>query len=227
MDNINCSAYIDNIKFEREFVCGKTNLLFLSIQYFCVHICNSQTAEDIINRTIQRQVRHFYKNAADIILTEAYVHYLETVKNDYPFNNYEAYLVYNITLNDNCYLSFYKDDYQYTGGAHGMTIRSSDTYNLCSGKKIPLCSYFDRGTKYKELLINLIQMQAEENYIANPGIYFENYKELIAENFNAESYYLTENSISIYYQQYEIAPYSSGIIVFDIPYSIAACPPSC
>jgi hypothetical protein len=92
---------------------------------------------------------------------------------------------------------------------------------------IPLCAYFDSKTNYKELLINLIQMQAEENYIANLGIYFENYKDLIAENFNPQSYFLTEKSISIYYQQYEIAPYSTGIVVFEIPYSVAACPPSC
>lgn len=35
---------------------------------------------------------------------------------------------YTITYNDNCFLSYYNDKYEYTGGAHGMTVRSLNTF---------------------------------------------------------------------------------------------------
>jgi len=226
MNNEICTASVDKLKFEREFVYDKILLLKLTMQYFKVNISKRSTSEYKINNYIQKQTEEFYKYASETLIKQAYIQYQDSIKNGFPFNNYEAMLVYNITLNNYCFFSFYSDKYEYTGGAHGLTTKSSATFNLCNGKKIPLFAYFDTKN-YQELLIKLIQMIAEENYIANPGIYFENYKELISENFNPESYFLTENSISIYYQQYEIAPYSTGIVVFEIPYSVAACPPSC
>ena len=49
--------------------------------------------------------------------------------------------------------------------------------------------------------------------------YFENYKELINKTFNPNSFYCTPEGISVYYQQYDIAPYSSGIREFLMPYT--------
>lgn len=46
--------------------------------------------------------------------------------------------------------------------------------------------------------------------------YFENYCELVLETFRLENYYIIPNGIVIYFQQYDIAPYSSGIPIFYI-----------
>jgi hypothetical protein len=61
-----------------------------------------------------------------------------------------------------------------------------------------------------------------------PGIYFDDYKKLIVENFNPQSFIITPDSLDFYYQQYDIAPYASGIIVFSIPYEDLGIPkPHC
>ena len=50
--------------------------------------------------------------------------------------------------------------------------------------------------------------------------YFENYSALVKENFNPKSFYLEDRGVIIYFQTYEIAPYSSGIREFLLPYGI-------
>jgi hypothetical protein len=56
---------------------------------------------------------------------------------------------------------------------------------------------------------------------------YDDYKPLIIKNFDKSSFYLSPEGITIYYQQYDIAPYSSGIAEFTIPYSIIGWRPDC
>ena len=39
---------------------------------------------------------------------------------------------------------------------------------------------------------------------------------MVIDNFNPKSFFITNKGVSVYYQQYDIAPYSSGIRVFEI-----------
>ena len=48
---------------------------------------------------------------------------------------------------------------------------------------------------------------------------FDDYPELLRSTFQAGNFYLTPEGIVIYYQQYDIAPYSSGITEFLLPFS--------
>ena len=77
------------------------------------------------------------------------------------------------------------------------------------------------------MLIQEIIAQAEENLKENPFIYFDDYKNLIIKNFNPHSFYMSPDGITIYYQQYDIAPYSTGIVEFTIPYTKIGWFPSC
>lgn len=119
---------------------------------------------------------------------------------------------YTITKNMNSLLSAYFDQYEFTGGAHGNTLRSSVTWNLNTGRILSMSDLCNPQVVLGEIL-ELARIQAKEN----PYLYFENYEELIISNFNEEHFYLTPNGISVFYQQYEIGPYASGIIVFEIP----------
>jgi hypothetical protein len=52
---------------------------------------------------------------------------------------------------------------------------------------------------------------------SNP-VYFENYAELVNENFKPSHFYLSKDGVVIYFQQYDIAPYATGMPSFTIPY---------
>lgn len=57
------------------------------------------------------------------------------------------------------------------------------------------------------------QIQSGENY------YFDNYEQNVEDTLNEDNFYITLLGLMIYFQQYDIAPYSSGIPQFLIPYS--------
>ncbi len=141
--------------------------------------------------------------------------YLHDIENDFPVRVFEGLQVFKLTYNKACIISLYFDNYEYTGGAHGLTSRSSQTWNLQTGEMLELSQLFADSFDYKSYLIQQIIEQIKEN----PDIYFDNYEELVVQNFNENSFYCTPEGLVIYYQQYDIAPYSSGIREFLLAYN--------
>jgi hypothetical protein len=148
----------------------------------------------------------------------AMVEYEYSVANNYPIHQFEAYVDYTITYNQNCYLSLYFDQYEYAGGAHGLTVRYSDTWDLPKSKRVELAEMFPHRTHFREFIIETIDKQIETEIQTGNAMYFENYAQLVNENFKANNFYLTKDGVILYFQQYDIAPYAAGIPTFLIPY---------
>lgn len=154
--------------------------------------------------------------------------YEYSIANGFPVRTYEAIIDYTVTYNQNCALSLYFDKYEYTGGAHGNTIRTSDSWDLEDEKSIKLIDLFPQNILYEEYIFKIVNEQIVNQIDAGNNIYFENYQQLMIENFDKDNFYLTEEGVVIFYQQYDIAPYSSGILTFTIPYSDGiVVPPIC
>ena len=116
-------------------------------------------------------------------------------KNNFPFFNYELISNYTITYNKDSIISLF-----------------SDIYTLCTILNHDCSSFL---LILKEILHQIqTQLSDDSNY------YFEDYASLIIENFNFEQFYLIDNNLAIFFQQYDIAPYSSGIPVFLIDMNI-------
>ncbi|MDD2418360.1 MAG: DUF3298 and DUF4163 domain-containing protein [Oscillospiraceae bacterium] len=226
MRNPNSSAIITMRETKQDFYFNRTTVLSLSISRPEVILVNNPRAQSLINRRYYTQANSFYRMASTTMYRQAVRFYRESIRNGFPFHPFEAVMNYDITFNKDCHLSSYYDRYQYTGGAHGSTIRASDTFSLKTGRRLPLSHFFRSGFNYRGFLLGQIIKQADLNMQSQP-IYFENYRELIVQYFNPASYFLSPEGINIYYQQYEIAPYASGIIVFTIPYGGALRNPSC
>lgn len=209
------------------FKLQNTTLLTTSIKSFRVVMEDNKKAAEKINCRLWENMQAFLKNTEQTLLPSALADFKNSVQNGYPFNGYEAVLNYTLTYNQNCYLSYFYDDYSYTGGAHGNTVRASDTFYLPQGREVMLRNFFGVNEDYRIKVLKHIVKQAEQNMAENPGVYFENYQSLIVKNFDENSFYLTANGIVVYFQQYEIAPYSTGIVEFLIPNQMLTYPPVC
>ncbi|WMJ87514.1 DUF3298 and DUF4163 domain-containing protein [Anaerocolumna sp. MB42-C2] len=166
------------------------------------------------------QVMKLYQMAMD--------DYENSIANDFPVHEYEVYVEYNVTYNNNCTLSLYFDRYEYTGGAHGMTYRSSDTWNLQKGIRLELSDFFPDMENYTVSIQKDILGKIEDEQKKDNTMFFTDYADLVKENFNTKNFYLSNEGVVIYFQLYEIAPYASGIQTFTIPYSSEkAVEPSC
>lgn len=212
------SAHIDIREIQKKFTYEDTVVLDVDIAYPEITLRDSPIVQNRINRHYRQQADRFFIYASKRLYADAVQFYIDAQKNGFPFHAFDAVMEYEVTRNEGCRLSAYYDRYTYTGGAHGATIRASDSWDLRTGRRIALSSLFARGSRYRRLIIEQIQAQADKNMAENPNIYFEDYRTLIIEHFNPESYFMTPEGLGFYYQQYEIAPYSSGIIVFEIPY---------
>ncbi|MFA6860749.1 MAG: DUF3298 and DUF4163 domain-containing protein, partial [Clostridia bacterium] len=201
------------------------NILYVEINNYTITL-NNLTTENSVNSVLNKQANDFFEYASKKLYSQALEAYKDSIQNDFPFHTYEAYLNYTLTYNQNCYLSDYYDNYQYTGGAHGNTVRKSNTWNLQTGQLVPLFWFF-QSVNYENMIIDYIIKLADKNIAENPGIYFDNYAELIRETFDRNNFYLSKDGIVIYFNQYEIAPYSSGIIEFVVPYEMLSNEPTC
>lgn len=142
--------------------------------------------------------------------------YIQT--NHPPFYSYEFQSIFQVTLNQGCITSLYTDQYEYMGGAHGSTYRLSDTWDLHNGVKLSLEHFFPADPDFPETIFKAVEMQIAERLKDSPSSYFNDYAALIRKHFHPENYYLKPEGIVLYYQQYEIAPYSTGIPTFTIPF---------
>lgn len=164
---------------------------------------------NIYNEQIAKQIQ---RRAENELYKEAVELYKYNKKNNYPIMVYEIYRTFEITLNTNDIISLYADEYVFTGGAHGTTTRTSQTWNMVNGRLINLYELY-KGNPY---FILYILKEISKQINQNKEIYFEDACCMAIDNFNPQNFYLTTNGIVIYYQQYDIAPYSSGIRTFEI-----------
>lgn len=195
-----------------ELKCDDTIVLTYTITYPEITSLNS-FGTTIFNMYNKQKAIDLEKYTKTDLYPEACKLYKYNKENGYPIMIYEVNSQFTITYNQDDFVSLYIDQYEFTGGAHGNTIRSSQTWNLKTGQILDLSYFYPNNPFFVlDILRNInaqIKMQIEQG-----GAYFDNYTELLLENFNPESYYLTPYGIAIYFQQYDIAPYSSGIPVF-------------
>lgn len=184
-----------------------------------------QTALDKINAFYRTRAKMYEKTNIMNLYQMAMVEYEYSVANNFPVRQFEAFTDYNVTYNQSCAISLYFDQYEYAGGAHGLTTRSSDSWNVLKSKKIELTDIFPHRSDVRDYMISNILEQIEQEIQTGDSPYFEDYKRLVNENFKLNNFYLTKEGVVLYFQQYDIAPYASGIPEFVIPYTIGEATP--
>ena len=86
------------------------------------------------------------------------------------------------------------------------------------GEQFKLDSVFKDDPNYLLFILRDIIRQIELQIEQGTNQYFDNYCCLVLETFNTNQFYLYDkNTIVIFFGQYDIAPYSSGIPTFKIP----------
>lgn len=155
-------------------------------------------------QTQQKAENELYKEAIEL--------YKYNKENGYPQMMYELYREYQITLKQENAVSMYIDEYIFSGGAHGTTTRTSQTWNLMLGKMVELYELYPNEPYFLLDILRKINREISENI----EIYFADPYPLVVEYFNPNSYYIDNGKVVIYFQQYDIAPYSSGIIEFTL-----------
>ncbi|MCD7993659.1 MAG: DUF3298 and DUF4163 domain-containing protein [Clostridia bacterium] len=183
--------------------------------------CN-QEALQTINQYYVTQAREKGRYCRSVLYPQAAEEANYNRVRSFPFFPYEFNVSYVVTYSQDCIFSLFSEQYTFTGGAHGSTLRTSETWDAKSGRQMTLNDFYPDNPSYIQDIQNWIQLEIAERLKANPGTYFDNYPQLLRNSFHPENFYMTPKGIVIYYQQYDIAPYSSGIPEFLLPFDANA-----
>lgn len=200
--------YINKNILEKELFYEDVLILKYYIEY--PSIVNEESFNNY-NKKIANRIKEKSENE---IYNQAVETYKYNKQNGYPIMVYEVYVTYEVTYNMYNIVSLYSDKYIFAGGAHGNTVRISQNWNLYQNCMLELADFFPNNPYFILNILREINKQISED----KEIYFENSCDLVIETFNPQNFYITPNGIVVYFGQYDIAPYSSGIREFLIKY---------
>lgn len=131
-------------------------------------------------------------------------------KNGVSFPDTTSKLSYHAKYNQNGLLSVDLVDEQYVGGAtHSILKQTGMTFDLSSGKKLPLSDLMSDWPGAKKVI----------NTWIDDCIPPHSTVESFASIADDQSYTLTNSGVSIQFQQYEYFPGSYGLVSMNVPYS--------
>lgn len=131
-----------------------------------------------------------------------------------PFRPWEAQLGYTVTYHEKGLLSLYLDAYEYTGGAHGVTTRFADTWDLRTGFPRLLPSFFPPKTRWRQVVLTAVREQVNVLLATGESAFFDDWGTSAAADLDPCNFYLTEEGVVVFYQLYTLAPYVEGILSF-------------
>lgn len=170
------------------------------------------------NMHYRQKAQKNYRYASTKLYQAAIKQYNASISQGFPFNGFELVEVFEPTYCKKPLISLFYDIYEFTGGAHGNTVRYGNTWDMRRGTLLMLDSLFVKDYNYKPVMLKYIGAEARRRQITGMAHYFDNLEENLNKYFDPKNYYLTDEGLAIFYPLYTIAPYSEGIQSFIIPY---------
>lgn len=154
--------------------------------------------------------------------------YTRRVAEDQPDGEQIALSYYcapSVTRCDTRVLSVVFDVSQDIGGIHADSTRTSRSYNADDGSLLTLADIAKNDEQLKTFIKNyVIGLAAGDDYKeGGVSILFDDFESTINDLVDAgANWYFSDNGLVFYANPYDIAPYSRGVLLFEIPYSALA-----
>lgn len=207
-------AYIySTFKEQENDLVYKENVIYPSIEFM------ESDNNKIVNEKIQKSILGSQKE----LKKESFEQAQDSQKFGFDPAIYFYTTNYEVRKNDENFLSLTLLKSMYTGGAHGMAVMESLNWDLKNQEELKLKDLFksdyDYASKINEEIKNQIQKINEfdksQSKIESREYYprFQGFTGISSD----QNFYLTSNSIIIYFGQYEIGSYAEGMPEFEIP----------
>lgn len=151
--------------------------------------------------------------------------YTRRVAEDQPDGEQIAMSYYcapSVTRCDTRVLSAVFDVSQDIGGIHADSTRTSRSYNADNGSLLTLADIAKNEEQLKTFIKNyVIGLAAGDDYKeGGVSILFDDFESTIKDLVDAgANWYFSDGGLVFYANPYDIAPYSRGVLLFEIPYS--------
>lgn len=185
------------------------------LKYPQVSGLTSKSAQKKINASLLGAAKKSYKAYLEVKKQEKEAKGDKNCK-DFPSScHYEYQSLYKVKYNTSGKLSILYTDYQYTGGAHGISAVTSYNYSLSSGKQYKISDILKTKSNFAK-----VQKYAYKYFSSQePYSYFVNKVSDVPVNKNTQ-FYFTKGGIYLIFQEYEVGPYAAGNPTIKIPSSL-------
>ena len=183
-------------------------------QSIVLSLNDSNVADDVIIDFLSRVDNT--QGYADSVLAQA--------KEDYNSSSdwipYQYSISYKPTRIDSGVLSLFGADASYSGSSHPDAHYSATNYNLVTGDVLTLSDILESnvtGQILTDAALEVLTTQ-KDTYRLYAG--FESIvKDRFTKKFTSDqSWYFSNSGLCFYFPPYEVAPYTSGVVVAEIPY---------
>lgn len=202
-------AYLSSVRSKRiEIVESKTenDLIRISISMPKFSYLNDSKFQEELNNTIESKVKNFIEETRKIAQQDK----KEGVQS-FP---YEANVKTEIYYQDKYLISLIIFYYQFTGGAHGITLFETYNLDIKNSKLLTLNDILNPDAQeiIKEEIVS--EIESESDY------FFPEAKDyILKDDIFVRDFLIDSTGVTFLYNHYEIAPYSTGIPKFSIPWN--------
>lgn len=202
---------------------------------FDLNVLKAHGTDTVFADAFNVDISYFLFNKRTTDVRGAMIHFIDSVLNIFKEENSEQIryaqeegfeprdIDYEYVINTEVHYGNNRDIighfinmYQYTGGAHGGTFITCRNYRLEDGSIVTLDNYFKPG--YEKVLLPVLERKLLEyaecssrDELDEHG-YFSNEPMFVSDNFE-----IRKDTIDFIYNQYDIAPYSTGITTLSVP----------
>lgn len=191
-----------------------TTLFTYDCQSFDLTLEDPQIAETIVIDLLN--LTDFENAAVQSILSEAKAAYTKQA----DWVPYGFSTLYSPKRFDANILSLYGSQRIQSGALHSSSAAVSVTYDLFSGRRLTLTDILKKSYS-ADTLSQLISDSLQT--LAQQGMLYSDYAYVISELFTtnkpSDSWFFSEKGLCFYFAPYEIAPYSAGTVIAEVPYS--------
>lgn len=133
---------------------------------------------------------------------------------------YQCQITYSPMRMDHGILSIYGSSFSYTGGNRPDVSYLAANYDLVTGKTLYLTDIFTSDS-WAQTITPLVLGALSD--IKDQAQLYDDYENTVKAYFNGnlsknEGWYFTQTGLCFFFPPYEIAPYSSGTVIAEIPY---------
>ena len=134
---------------------------------------------------------------------------------------YYYQIIYSPMRIDPGVLSLFGSQSSYSGGMHGSISCMAANYDLTTGDVLTLGSIMHMNASKEDFIVRIID---KLNTLTAQYDLYDDFEEAVYARLSGdenlyEDFYFTQTGLCFYFAPYEIAPYASGIIHVEIPYT--------
>ncbi len=174
----------------------------------------SKEFNDSIKNYIESELKTFKQNAEENWKARRATAMPGESIPEYPSENekFEFTATWNMPVFNNDGVSILTTIYQFSGGAHGSTNLKSFNFDFNKNKVIELSDLFKPDEDYLKKVSDYCISDLTERFVKNNITDLDSVREGAGPDIkNFDTFTFNKNTITFYFKQYSIGPYSMGI----------------